>query len=470
MVQKMPSKTTALKSIDEHPKGPVQLETPVRFSDPLPEAVDVVIIGAGVMGIFSALYLARAGKKVLVCEKGRVAGEQSSRNWGWIRQQERDEAELPIVTEALRLWEAEHEHSNGKIGFERTGNYYIASTEKRLSGFDRWHKISREHGVECNLLSTKELDKVIQRSDDAKASHAWLGAMCTPSDARAEPWVAVPTVAKIAQSEGVSIIENCAARCLDVSAGQITGVITEHGKVKCEQVVLAGGAWSSLFARNHGINFPQLSVRSTVCKTTRLPEFFNGCASDGTLAMRRRRDQSYTLAGGGTHLLYIGPDAFRHLTKYLPVAARHITDTAFHPLAPSGYPDAWQTSRTWKPDEASPFEQIRVLNPKPNMAHIDKIQSNFAKRFPEIGKPQIDLAWAGMIDTMPDIVPIIDRAPALPQLMIATGGSGHGFGIGPGIGRIICDMALGKSESHDLTRFRYSRFYDGSKLVPGPAI
>ena len=105
--QIMASNRAEASLTEDYPTGPVQLETPIRFSDPLPDVVDVVIIGAGIMGVFSALYLARNGKKVLVCEKGRVACEQSSRNWAGLRQQERDEAELPIVTEALTLWEQE---------------------------------------------------------------------------------------------------------------------------------------------------------------------------------------------------------------------------------------------------------------------------------------------------------------------------------------------------------------------------
>ena len=75
-------------------------QSPVAFSDPLPAAVDVVVIGAGIIGTASAYFLAARGVKVLLCEKGRVAAEQSSRNWGWVRQQGRDEAELPIMMEA----------------------------------------------------------------------------------------------------------------------------------------------------------------------------------------------------------------------------------------------------------------------------------------------------------------------------------------------------------------------------------
>ena len=61
--------------------------TPIAFSDSLPDAVDVAVIGAGVIGTSTAWFLAKRGAKVALLEKGRVAGEQSSRNWGWVRQQ-----------------------------------------------------------------------------------------------------------------------------------------------------------------------------------------------------------------------------------------------------------------------------------------------------------------------------------------------------------------------------------------------
>ena len=75
-----------------------------------------------------------------------------------------------------------------------------------------------------------------------------------------------------------------------------------------------------------------------------------------------------------------------------------------------------------------------------------------------------------MIDTMPDVVPVIDRVAAIPGLVIATGLSGHGFGIGPGVGRVVADLVAGNPVGHDLTRFRLSRFSDGSKLVQGPSL
>ena len=75
-----------------------------------------------------------------------------------------------------------------------------------------------------------------------------------------------------------------------------------------------------------------------------------------------------------------------------------------------------------------------------------------------------------MIDTMPDVVPVIDCVTALPGLVIATGMSGHGFGIGPGMGRVVADLVAGHDTGHDLSRFRLARFTDGSKIAPGPTL
>ena len=69
-----------------------------------PEAADVVIIGGGIAGVTATLFLAEAGLKVVLCEKGVVGGEQSSRNWGWVRQMGRDPVELPLTMGSLDIW------------------------------------------------------------------------------------------------------------------------------------------------------------------------------------------------------------------------------------------------------------------------------------------------------------------------------------------------------------------------------
>ena len=110
------------------------------------------------------------------------------------------------------------------------------------------------------------------------------------------------------------------------------------------------------------------------------------------------------------------------------------------------------------------------MNPAPNLKLLEKVCDDFAKALPALGRPVIAEAWAGMIDTTPDVVPIIDRAPSIPGLVIATGTCGHGFGIGPGLGRVVADLVADRPTGHDLSRFRFSRFTDGSKIEPAPTL
>jgi len=438
----------------------ITIDTPIAFHDSLPDKVDTVIVGGGIIGIFSALYIARKGCRVLVCEKGRVAAEQSSRNWGWIRQQGRDYAELPIMMQALELWHEVNRETNGQCGVVTAGTYYFAETEADLAGYDRWISLAREHGLDSRLILAKEASEAFSGQID----HQLVGGVYTPSDARGEPWLAVPAVARLARNAGARIRESCAVRALDIVGGEVRGVVTEDGQVACEQVVLSGGAWSSLFARRHGIDIPQLSVHGTVAQTAPLPDFFRGCAWDPGLGIRRRLDGGYTLAPGSLHGFSLGPDVFRHLRRYLPVLRKSSRGIGLHLKHPPDYPDSWAASRDWRADETSPFEKTRVLEPAANKKHVAILCRRFARRFPKIGTPEVLNSWAGLIDVMPDVVPIVDRTPSLPGLVIATGMSGHGFGIGPGFGRIVARMIAGEEPEHDLRRFRFSRFSDGSRL------
>ena len=119
---------------------PITENTPVRFSDPLPDAVAVVVIGAGVAGTATAYFLAQRGQKVLLCEKGRVAGEQSSRNWGWIRQQGRDHAELPIMMESNRIWQGLAKKTGERdLAFTQGGCLYLASGPAEVKKYEAWY-------------------------------------------------------------------------------------------------------------------------------------------------------------------------------------------------------------------------------------------------------------------------------------------------------------------------------------------
>jgi len=442
---------------------PISTATPLVWSGPLPAACDVVVVGGGIIGVMTAFHLAAHGLSVTVLEKGRIAGEQSSRNWGWIRQQGRDPAELPIMVESLALWKSLAADLGEGLGFRQAGVTYLARTAAEGAGFEAWLPHARAHGLDTRMLTRAAVADMFGTSAD------WTAGLHTASDARAEPWVAVPLLAAAAAARGVTLREGCAVRALDLAAGRVAGVVTEAGRVACDQVVVAAGAWSRLFLGRHGVHIPQLSVLASVAATEPMAEITPGAAADDRFAFRRRVDGGYSLAPGAAHDFLIGPDAFRSLTRYLPTLRKDIRSTSFRAAAPAGFPDGWGTPRTWAEDRPSPFEAVRVLNPAPNMATVRRFVADFARTFPGLGPPRLRCAWAGMIDTLPDVVPVVDRA-SLPGLVIATGMSGHGFGIGPGMGRVVADLVAGRPTGHDLGRFRLQRFFDGTKIAPGPSL
>lgn len=443
------------------PDPPIGPGTPAQFRADLPDAADVVVIGGGIAGVTTALYLARDGLSVVLCEKGVIAGEQSSRNWGWVRAQGRDEAEIPIMLTARQLWRGLAQELGEVLGLTTCGVSFLAPDEATLARYEAWLDVARAHGLDSRVIGREELARILPH----KAG--WQGALTTPSDMRAEPGAAVPAIARLAAAEGVIIREHCAVRALETTAGRVSGVVTEDGPIRADRVLLAGGAWSGLFAGNAGLHLPQLSVRATVAATEPLPEFWPGAATDANFAFRRRADGGYTLAPGMGHDFWIGPAAFRHLHTYLPIIRRDLKLTRLQIAAPRRYPDAWTTPRHWKADDRSPFESMRVLSPDPSPSRLARLQDDFAAAFPQIGRPKLRAAWAGMIDTTPDQVPVLDETP-ISGFFIATGLSGHGFGIGPGIGRMMADLIRSGNPGHDLSRFRFARFTDGSPITLGP--
>ena len=437
--------------------------SPIVFRDDLPASIDVIVIGAGVAGVSTALFLRERGVSVLVCEKGRVAGEQSSRNWGWIRQQRRDPAELPIMMESIGLWERLASEVDEDIGFARHGVVRLAETEAELDALAQWLPVAEQHQLETRLLNASEVDELV-----SGRPRQWRGGLYTPSDGRAEPFKAVPALARLLQHRGGLVRESCAVRWIDREGGRVAGVITEEGLVRTQAVVCAAGAWSALVVRHLGVRLPQLTVRATVARTARAPDLFAGNANAGDIAFRRRNDGGYTVAAAGENEHFVSAETVRHFKRFLPslFSSRGYMHVRLRddPAPALGWP------KGITPDRPGPFEAVRVLNPPPSIRAVQVMRERLARRLPRLAGLRFEEAWAGMIDVTPDVVPVLDEVTGNPGLYLATGFSGHGFGIGPGAGRVMADLVTGRASGHDLRRFRFARFFDGSPVEPGPGL
>jgi glycine/D-amino acid oxidase-like deaminating enzyme len=390
-----------------------------------PPRAGVVIVGGGIIGVSTALFLAEKGHSVVLCEKGAIGGEQSSRNWGWCRTMGRDEREIPLALESLRLWRGMNERTGRETGYRQPGIVYLCETEQEVAAQEAWLDQARQYQVDAHLVRGPAVNDLLPGAEAARA-------------------------------HGATILTNCAVRGIDLQAGRVAGVVTERGRIACDAVVLAGGAWSRLFCGNAGIDLPQLKVLGSVFRTAPLSGGPEITAGGNVFAWRKRLDGGYTIARRNANIADITPDSFRLLLDYLPTLRKNYGEVRLR--LGRRFLEEWGLRHRWSLDEPTPFEAVRILDPAPVQSVLAEARAVLARLFPAFANLQVAGSWAGLMDVTPDAVPVIDQVPRIPGFFIATGFSGHGFGIGPGAGRLMADMVAGDTPVVDPSPFRLHRF------------
>ena len=432
----------------------------ISSSATLPKQAAVCVIGGGVAGVTTALELAERGIDVVVLEKGEIAAEQSSRNWGWCRQMGRDAREIPLIQVSLALWDGMNARVQGETGFTRCGILYLCETDEQLAAKAAW----LETNAKPAGLSTRMIGAAEANALQPGCTRPWKGALYTPDDARAEPFLAVPLMAEAIKRKGGKVFTNCAVRGLETRAGRISAVVTEKGVIACDTVVLAGGAWSRRFCHNLGVELPQLGVVNSVMRTEPLDTGLNRSCSGGGFTFRKRLDGGYTVAHQHLSVADIVPDSFRLFGRFLPALQLDWKGLRLR-LGKRFLADA-RLKRRWALDEVSPFEQVRILDPEPVADVLASAEARIKEYYPVFAPMKIAERWAGIIDAMPDAVPVISKLDALPGFHLCTGFSGHGFGLGPGAGKLMAEIVTGETACVDPSPFRYARFFDGTNPRP----
>ncbi|AJQ93794.1 NAD(P)/FAD-dependent oxidoreductase [Gynuella sunshinyii] len=415
----------------------------------LPASTAVVIIGGGIVGVTAALTLAERNIPVVLLEKGHIAGEQSSRNLGWIRKTSRHLHDVPLALAADRLWAQMPERIGRSVGYRQAGIMFLAKTEKQMAMHEDWLKSVAPMSLDSTLLTPQAIDARVPggRGD-------WAGAVFTASDGRAEPAIATTALANAAIAKGANIIQHCAVRSLSTAAGKVCGVVTEKGEIRCDQVLLAAGAWSRRFLGNQRISLPTLPLICSVLRTQPMEGPTDIAVGAPDFSFRKHQGGGFVITQRGKldaplsldHLL-IG---FRYLNQLRQQAG-------FLRISLGRYfADDLTMPRRWG-SNASPFEQHRTTNPPVNEQLNQDALSNLRQAWPAFNQASIAESWAGLIDVTPDSNPVIDRIQSLPGLTIATGFSGHGFGTGPAAGQLAADLVSNTKPIVDPTPYRFNR-------------
>lgn len=436
------------------------MPAPLRFieSTPtLPSEADAVVIGGGIIGTFTAYYLAQRGLKVALVEKGVVGGEQSSRNWGWCRQQNRDERELPLATKALDLWEQFGTESGQETGFRRCGLFYVSNNDQELETWARWGEYARSVGVKTRMLNSEQATQ-----QGSFTGRRWKGGVHSQMDGIANPGLAVPAVAKALMALGGTVHQACAARGIETTGGAVSAVVTERGTIRTPLVIQAGGAWASSFCRQLGIRFPQASIRQTILSVGTGPLTLPDAFVSDSVSITARGEGCHTLAISGRGKVDPTAQLLRFPFQFLPMFMKR-----WRKLSPGGLEgvrSGHEAFFRWQLDRPTPMEAMRILDPTPDARSVRLTHKRAAALIPALGSAPVVASWAGYIDSTPDGVPVIGEIPEIPGLILAAGFSGHGFGIGPGAAHFVADIATGADPIVDPRPYRLSRFGRGEKI------
>ncbi len=231
-------------------------------SDPLPASADVVIVGAGLIGLSTAYYLLEAGlKNICLVDRGPALGEASGANAGglWFAQQS---PELGPVSSLSKAGSALYDELAGRFSFEleRCGLLQLLF-ENSAEDAGAQYEAVRKAGFRVEKLGGKEA-----RSLEPGLGVTPAGALLYPDEGHVNPAKLGAAWARHLRSQGVRL-------CLDTQVRQLRPAVeTSRGSIETDLVVIASGAWTPLVSQTLGWQPPIRPMRGTLLAVEAMPK------------------------------------------------------------------------------------------------------------------------------------------------------------------------------------------------------
>ena len=367
------------------------------------DSAEVVVIGGGVSGLSSAYFLARAGKDVVVVEKGTVGGEASGRSGGMISERVDEPPLIPLAVESLRLWPTLDDELGYPTEFTHQGRLQVAVMEEEMGDIISERDQAQRRGITVDLLDPSEIRDMIPWISDRT-----LGGTFFPNGGHANPQRSVQAFAWAFQDMGGRLYQNTAVTGMRVVDGRVSSVETTAGAIEADVVVSAAGPQTGLLADMVGVHVPVAPARVEMLATAPLEPLFD-IALVGNGLYGRQAARGNLLFGGGPH-------------EWIDVGL------------------------TADPD-------------KSNTPLIRNIARRLADLLPGVADVPVLRSWAGVVEQAPDYLPIIDILDSPSNYVVVTA-SAHGFGLTPATGRVVSDLVLHGESSVDISGLALSRFSD----------
>ena len=362
-----------------------------------------VVVGAGIVGLFTAYHLARAGGgPVLVVDRGFLSSGSSGRNGGGVRQQWETRATVRLAREAVQAYRRFGREFGFNIWFRQTGYLFLAENDAELARLRNVHTLVESEGLPSRVLDADGVARYV----DGIAPGAAVGGTYLGSDGTLYPFPAVWGVYEGARSLGVEVALGVEALGVEVRNGRVAGLITSQGPVATTTVVNAAGGWSGDFSRRAGLAVPNVATRHEILATESTKPFLDPMVvrvSDGLYFSQSMRGEVI----GGLSL----------------------------PHRPG----------TTHGQGSSP-------------AFLTAMARALVGLLPRLGALDVIRAWSGYYDDTPDGFPVIGEDPRLPGFVHGNGFGGHGFMLAPATSRRIALAVLGQSTDLDPSQFSPARF------------
>ncbi len=223
----------------------------------VPSEARVVIVGGGIVGCSIAYHLARLGwKDIVLLEQNELAGGTTWHAAGLIGRLRTSNSLTLINKYSAELYASLEKETGHSVGWKQVGSLIAAKSEDRMTQLRRTTAMAELFGVEAHLISAREAGEKwpLLRTDDLVGA-AWL-----PHDGKLIPKEVTLALAKGARAAGVRILEHVRVTDVNRAGGRVTGVMTNQGPVRAENVVLCGGMWTRELGLRCGLNLPLYPV------------------------------------------------------------------------------------------------------------------------------------------------------------------------------------------------------------------
>ncbi len=368
------------------------------------DVYDVAVVGGGLFGLCTALFLAREGRRVVLLERAWAGRHASGGTAGGLRTLWRDFAEVPLALEAMEMWRRIEDLVGDSCGFRAHGQVKVAESA------EQWQRL------EDRVTQLRQMGYDHETLIDARELRAWIpaiaphcvGAAAVRSNGSADPHRTILAFRRAAKAAGVTLREGAGVRGIERQAGRWTLDATELN-VEAEWIVNAAGAWAGGIARMIGDDIPLGSKASMMIVTERVEMELGpvvGCVGRGLSF--KRTDQGTLVIGGGVQ----------------------------------GQCD------------------VDAERSEVDFCALKRSAQAATELFPCVGPVHITRCWTGIEGKTRDLLPVIDHSPGAENAIHVFGFSGHGLLLVPAVGKAVADMIVRGEKSPTLAPFSASRLMD----------